>query len=130
MVILNVGGDWRVSPYRYATREDGTLTAISVTYTAEEDARGMLAMPTGELVRLILSFVWASEETPFWDFARKLDLPENWTEGFDATLCGVDIAVDVDRAGWELADGGTMAYLPDGVTDRALTCAITLRMDP
>ncbi len=129
-VIIDVGGEWRVSPYRYTTGEDGTITAVSVTYTAEDDAQGMLAMPAEELTRLILSFAWASEETPFWDFARKLDLDlqEDWAEGFTAALDGVDIAVDVDRVGWEIA--GTAAFLLDGATDHALTCTITLSMAP
>lgn len=129
VISVSLTGDWQEDTNFQYTEENGRLTAVSLTRSAE-NVPDWLSIPTETLTTAVAAFAWA--EGPFWSFDREplMDtLAEaDWGQGFTLREDGVIITLTTESRNFHV-DGFMGLAIPDNETDNFFSFTFTMALE-
>lgn len=129
VVSISLTGDWQEDTGFQYTVENGRLTAVSMTRSAE-NVPDWLSIPTETLTTAVSAFAWA--EGPFWSFEREglMDAlaDADWGRGFTLREDGVLITLATESRNFH-SSGSMGLAIPDNETDNFFSFTFTMELD-
>ena len=93
---------WDDAKIFHYTREDGRITAVSLTGSVR-NIETHIETPEQYVPRIVMALTWGREEAPFWSWQRQDQLDElsraDWEHGFTLRQSGAVITAQVEQTG-------------------------------
>lgn len=129
VVSISLTGDWQKDTGFQYTVENGRLTAVSMTRSAE-NVPDWLSIPTETLTTAVTAFAWA--DAPFWSFDRDRLIDDlttaDWGERFTFRENGVVVTLDIQSRNFYVINGADLA-IPDDETDNFFSFTFTMALE-